>query len=230
MARRATVFKKQEEAKGQGALLKVAGFYEMLRPGQDSASAKDLATLQKVFRTLDYDLAVARSSTAKQLRAADLELPSGWMSLEQEIHSRVFSIGKAKVGFMVFPPLQEEDPDFSSIASLSRKMGSGLSLLVGVSPWGASLEKEFLQSRPDAVDILLGSGSGPSFKEKYPASGKTLWIRPYPQGKAVQRIHLPSLGREALQESRKPGENCFVQLIALDGNIPKNPSIKELMQ
>ncbi len=210
-------------------MLKIAGFYEMTRPGQPGGSPEKLGTLKRVFEALDYDLGVLDSNVSRHMREQGDGIPRGWMSVGDQAHSKVFPVNGFKVGFLVFPPAPER-PDFSRITALAQKMGSNISLLVGISPWGAAKEREFLRERPLAVDILLGSGSGPAFKAKFPGSGRTIWVRPYPEGKAVHRISVTSLEPRDLEKPWKPGENCNIRLIMLEESIPRNSNIKEIMR
>ena len=228
MARRATIFQREEESGER--LLKIAGFFEMTRPGHKNASPKDFNTLARTFEALDYDLGVLDGEVARKMREKASGPPQGWMSLDNRIHSKVFPVGEVKIGFLIFPPRPKKEAGFSRIAELARKMGSNLSLLIGLSPWGISKEKKFLQKMPEAVDILLGSGPGPSFQEKYMDSASTLWVRPYPEGKALHRIRLTDLRSKERQHGPwKPEDNCDVQNILLQESIPEKPSIKEII-
>lgn len=217
----------KRNASGEQAL-KIAGFFEMTRPGQPGGSPEKFTRLKQVFESLDYDLGVLDADVARHMREKGDGPPQGWMSVESQAHSKVFPVNGFKIGFLVFPPSPDEH-DLSRITALAQKMGSNLSLLIGISPWGAAKEREFLREKPEAVDILLGSGSGPSFKAKYPGSGQTIWVRPYPEGKAIHRISIASLKPRNLESSWKPGENCNIRLIMLKEGIPQNPSIKEII-
>lgn len=228
MARRATIFQGEEESGER--LLKIAGFFEITRPNHKDASPGDFKTLARIYEALEYDLGVLMAEVARKMREKGSGPPQGWMSLDNRIHSKVFPVGELKIGFIIFPPRPGKEAGFSRIAELARKMGSNLSLLIGLSPWGISKERKFLQKMPEAVDILLGSGSGPSFKEKYMDSGNTLWVRPYPEGKALHRIRLTNLrSQEKRQDPWKPRDNCHLQLVLMKESIPEKPSIKEII-
>lgn len=201
----------------------------MTRPGQSPGSPEKFTRLKRIFEALDYDLGVLDANVARNMREKGSGPPRGWMTVESRAHSKIFPVNGFKIGFLVFPPSPDE-PDFSRITALARKMGSNLSLLIGVSPWGAAKERDFLRERPGAVDILLGSGSGPSFKAKYPGSGQTIWVRPYPEGKAIHRISIASLKPRDIESPWKPGKDCDIRLIMLEEDIPQNPSIKEIIR
>lgn len=201
----------------------------MTRPEHLDATRGEFETLRRIFQALDYDLGVLHKKLASRMRAKGVALPRGWMSPHSKIHTKVFQLGERRIGFLVFPPRPEDNATFPRIRELARKMGPDLSLLIGLSPWGAKREKDFLRKLPHAVDILLGGGSGPPFKAKYPNAGKTLWVRPYPEGKTIHSISLSGPNAHE-QDPRDTAENLNIRLILLDESIPRNPSIKEIMR
>ena len=201
----------------------------MTRPGQPSASRGEFETLRRTFQALDYDLGAQTAQVTRNMREKGLAPPQGWMSQDSKLQSRVFQVGETRIGVLVFPPQPENPGDFSHIAELARKMGDEVSLLLGMSPWGANREREFLRQRPGVLDILLGGGSGPSFKAKYPGSGETLWIRPYTEGKAVHSISLASPSAQG-HSSLDPQKALDIQLLMLKDDIPRNPNIKEIIR
>jgi hypothetical protein len=163
------------------------------------------------------------------MREKGVAPPKGWMSLDHKPHSKVFQVGESRIGILVFPPRPQNPGDYSRISELARTMGSDVSLLIGMSPWGANQEQKFLRKRPEAVDILLGGGSGPPFKAKYPGSGETLWIRPYTEGKAVHSVSIPSLSAPGLG-SADPNNALDIRLLMLKDDIPQKPNIKEIIR
>ena len=201
----------------------------MSRPEQSGNNGDDLATLKRIFGQLDYHVGVLEPETAQRMREQAKGPPEGWMTPDDTARTKIFRVRKHKIGVLVFP-LCTDNTDYSGIAALAEKLREETSLLIGLSPWGANREKEFLQQRPGAVDVLLGSGSGPSFKAKFPNSGKTLWIRAYSEGKAIHRIDIADLGPRNKQKTWIPGKNCSVRLIMLEQSIPRNPSILEILR
>jgi hypothetical protein len=218
-----------ERSASDRQVLKIAGFFEMTRPERPSGSPGSFTQLKRIFETLDYDLGVLDADVARHMRETGDGPPQGWMSVASQAHCKIFPVNGSKVGFLVFPPSPDQ-PDFSRITALAQKMGSNLSLLVGISPWGAGKERKFLRETPGALDILLGGGPGPSFKAKYPGAGRTIWIRPYSEGKAIHSIRLSGLDSRAPQEPWKPRKNCTIRLIMLKESISQKPSIEEIIR
>ncbi len=201
----------------------------MTRPGQPSASREEFETLRRTFQALDYDLGVQAAQVTHTMREKGVAPPQGWMSLDHKLQSKVFQVGESRIGILVFPPRPQDPGDYSRISELARTMGADVSLLIGMSPWGANQEQQFLRKRPEAVDILLGGGSGPSFKAKYPGSGETLWIRPYTEGKAVHSISIPSLSAQGIGLA-DPNNALDIRLLMLKDDIPREPNIKEIIR
>jgi len=218
----------QDHSSERAPVLKIAGFHEMSRPGQD-VSADKWSTLKRAFEALGYDLGVLTPETARRMREKADGIPRGWLAQQDRTRSRVLRSGNQTIGVLVFPTERGEN-GYSEIAATARKMSSKTSLLIGLSPWGARKEKDFLRQRPEAVDILLGSGPGPSFKAKTPDSGKTLWVRAYSEGKAVHRIDLAHLEPQNPKRSWVPGENVSIRLIMLRQHIREHPSLREIIR
>jgi hypothetical protein len=201
----------------------------MTRPGHPSASREEFETLRRTFQALGYDLGAQAAQVTRNMREKGVAPPQGWMSLDHKPHSKVFLVGDSRIGVLVFPPRPKNPGDFSRITERARTMEDNVSLLIGMSPWGANQEQKFLRQSPEAVDILLGGGSGPSFKEKYPGSGETLWIRPYIEGKAVYSVSIASLGTQGIG-SADPNNALDIQLLMLKDDIPRKPNIKEIIR
>lgn len=201
----------------------------MTRPGHPSTSREKFETLRRTFQALDYDLGAQTAQVTRNMRDKGVAPPQGWMSLDNKLHSKMFQVGDSRIGVLVFPPRPQNPGDYSRISEFARTMGSDVSLLIGMSPWGANQEQKFLRKRPEAVDILLGGGSGPGFKEKYPGSGETVWIRPYTEGKAVHSISIPSSNAQG-HGSIAPKKALDIQLLTLNNDIPRKPNIKEIIR
>lgn len=194
LARRATFF--QQKFTDQPRIL-VAGAYEFSAKAGELPPPGTLEALAEAFDFMNYDVALLSDEEQRMLNRVGVTPPKAWKTASQEAF-RTVKTPNGTVGFLSFPPLPAgtDTPDTALVEEVTRavaKVKPTVDLLVGLSPWGAYGEKEYLDRRPDAVPhILLGNGRGMSFVKRFSSGDRVLWSRPYPRGKTVTRFSLMS--------------------------------------
>lgn len=146
---------------------------------------------------MKYDVALLADEEKRMLARVGVTPPEAWKTASESAF-RVVETPNGTVGFLSFPPLAEgtDMPNDALVDEVTRavaKVKPTVDLLVGISPWGAYGEKDYLARQPDQVPhILLGGGRGMSFVKRFSSGGRVLWSRPYPRGKTITRITLNS--------------------------------------
>ena len=200
LARRASYIRQaRQDAATAGKVLAVAGAWEFAP--EVSAAPPQPAKLPAVATAqsrMGYDVAVITPDELKVLAANKATPPAGFTVLGEEPQTKILSVAGKSVGLVFFPmprdisaPVPEKLMDATARAAAALR--GKVALVVGVSPWGALDEEAFINSRPGAVDVLLGSGGGSGFPARTSKDGKTLWTRAYIKGKTVNRLDLFAL-------------------------------------
>lgn len=102
-------------------------------------------------------------------------------------------------------------------------------LVLAVSALGAKKENKLFSEYDFSPDILLGGGPGAGMRGRIKNRGKTLWIRPYPEGKAVSFIRIFSLPGENGFKKWVKGENVEFGVTPLRGDIPLDRDIQKII-
>ncbi|XVK05410.1 hypothetical protein N7E73_00345 [Maridesulfovibrio sp. FT414] len=152
--------------------------------------------LVEAFQIIDYDLGILSPAEYEFLKNSKLGIPDKWIcDLEEKVVPQELPDGKKAV-IIILPNLEKGSDEIPAdllehAAKLFKKHKESSDLVIAMSSWGYFREKKFLGSpeiTEDCPDILLGSGDGPGMTGSLVAQGRTLWVRSYPTGKAVNRI------------------------------------------
>lgn len=146
----------------------------------------------------------------------------------------VRQIGPLRVGLLLFPALApglKNAPQVVAQAVTDKALAlrERADLVIGISPWGAAAEENFLMSRGHTVDILFGAGPGPGFLARPMAQDTVLWIRAYAQGKTLHQVVIKSLPRRAPDWKWTRDQNVAVLLQSLTENITNDPDMDALL-
>ncbi|WP_415718192.1 hypothetical protein [Maridesulfovibrio sp.] len=200
-------------------------------------SNKKRNALTEAFQIMNYDLGIISPAEFSFLKNSPIGIPKNWISDEKvRVEIKPLANGK-KVSFIIFPHLErgsdELPPDLiQKCAKLIRENKKESDLVIAMSSWGYFREKKFLANpeiSESAPDILLGSGDGPGMTGSLNVNGKTLWVRSYPTGKAVNRIDIlqwPSRDKDFKWSS---GENVKWFLQTLTDKLRTEPEIAKLI-
>lgn len=102
-------------------------------------------------------------------------------------------------------------------------------LLVGVSPWGYTAERDFLPKADGIFNVILGGGEGVSFANSLSAERPgILWLRPDSQGRAVNVLEILELPNK--QILWKENVNFRARLDWLDNKTPDDPAMRAIVK
>ena len=234
LARRASSIRQaRQDAATAGKVLAVAGAWEFTP--EVSAAPPQPAKLPAVATAqsrMGYDVAVITPDELKVLAANKATPPAGFTVLGEEPQTKILSVAGKSVGLVLFPmPRDVSTPVPEKLMDVTAKAAATLrgkvALVVGVSPWGALDEEAFINSRPGAVDVLLGSGGGSGFPARTSKDGKTLWTRAYIKGKTVNRLDLFALPG-ARDFTWKTEGTYTAKVTPLDTAYPQDQAIEAL--
>lgn len=166
-------------------------------------------------------------------------LPDGWLVTGDEAATRVLGYNDSgiRVGVIIFPHHEDGAGPVpaakrASVQRAIERLTLECDLLVGVSDWGMKAEQAYLmQQAPNLrVDVLLGSGPGPGTMGRLTASGGTLWVRAFTDGKAVEVIRFHTLPGPAPRSdfAWTVGADVDPSAIPLDEALPPDVSIAKL--
>nr|WP_245805437.1 hypothetical protein [Desulfovibrio gilichinskyi] len=187
---------------------------------------------------MNYDLGILSPAEADLLKGSANGIPKNWINCKKaSVKILTLAHGK-KAGFIILPYLEKGTSDLSGeliteLAELFKKYKSQTDVLIGLSPWGYFREKALLASPVFAespLDILLGSGDGPGMTGTVDNNGKTLWVRSYPTGKAVNRIDIFQWPSRDADFKWTSGQNIRWFLQSLRDDVREEPTVLKLIE
>ncbi|WP_320170060.1 hypothetical protein [Maridesulfovibrio sp.] len=218
-------------------MLVLGGAYEFLPTSGEYVPENKQKTLPEAFLKLDYDLGILSPAEKDFLKSSPRGIPPNWIdSREMKVVEKKLQDGST-AAIIILPYLEKGSNDIpddivDSAEKLFEEYRSKCDIVIAMSSWGYFREKKFLGSigvTENPPDILLGSGDGPGMTGSLAAQGRTLWVRSYPTGKAVNRIDIFKF------PTRDPGfkwvsdENAKWFLQTLHQNQREDPKVAELL-
>ncbi len=164
-------------------------------------------------------------------------IPQNWFdNTEARIITKPLAHGKKAV-IIILPYLEKGSDDLpdaliDECATLIKKNRKNADLVIAMSSWGYFREKKFLANPvigEAPPDILLGSGDGPGMSGSLTAKGKTLWVRSYPTGKAVNRIDIYDWPTRDEDFKWSSGQNVKWFLQTLTEKLREEPEVIKLL-
>ena len=192
----------------------LGGPWELSRPGKNRPDEGDPASLVQVLDLMDYTAGVLTENEHTMLSEAGVSAPTGWTLLKNIPVTRLVPAAPGTIGLIFLPQpagkngrLDSKQTEATKETIRDLKDRSGVSLVIGISPWGQRSEQDFLSSGGPLPDILLGSGPGSGMAGRIMDQGRTLWVRPYSKGKALNRIEILAIPdrAEGRGQRRQPG-------------------------
>jgi hypothetical protein len=203
----------------------------------DKVSNKKRNALAQAFQIDNYDLGILSPAEFSFIQNSPTGIPKNWISnTEAQVITKPLSNGK-KVAIIVLPFLEkgsyELSPDLiDKCAKLINEQRAKADLVIAMSSWGYFREKKFLANPvigEAPPDILLGSGDGPGMSGSLNFKDKTLWVRSYPTGKAVNRIDIYEWPVRSDNFKWSSGQNVKWFLQTLTEKLHEDPETVKLL-
>lgn len=236
MARRAAFIKTLRDTPAlKGKVLLLSCPFEILPDGpEQKPDPKHMTAMSQAMTMLGYDAGALTPDEAAYLKSADAPLPAGFTVLGPQPTTTIVQSGGLPVGIVLFPVSPNpKNPVPAELAEATDKAAKSLrnkaKLVIGVSGWGMGDEQAFLDTHPDSLDLLLGSGPNAGTAGRTSASGKTLWSRAYIKGKTINRLDIMTLPG-APDFVWKSGTDFKADVISLDEQYPADPTIQQMFQ
>lgn len=149
------------------------------------------------YNRLEPDLMYASTRAIKWFGSSINKLPAYFVPVDNAPVTKIVERNGKRIGVVFFNEVPVPTDIKSSLDTLAQanKVGEKLSkevdLLVGVSPWGSSMELTMLNNNK-FYHVLIGGGDGPAFST-YPRVQEPtsmIWARPQPEAKAVSTVSI----------------------------------------
>lgn len=235
LSRRATAFENIRKSTATGVAVFIGGPYEFLASDDSNAPPEEAwPVLPKAFDLLGYSSGCVSPAEVKAMADRGLSLPPNWRELGKDVRSQILETPHGKIGLIFFPVLAKPDaepsPDtIDKIAKEAKKLRPSVQLVVGVSGWGLTNERVYLEKASPVLDVLLGGGDGPGFSAMPSGDSKTLWMRSYTKGKALYVLDV--LAWPTVRGfSWEPGRQYDTRVMLLDASYAPNPAMDELLK
>ncbi len=218
-------------------VLILGGAYEFMPTSGEKVSDKKRNALTEAFQIINYDLGILSPAEFSFLQNSPIGIPKNWLgNTEAQVVYKPLANGKKAV-IIVLPYLDKRSdklPDalIDKCATLIKENRKKADLVIAMSPWGYFREKKFLANPViggAAPDILLGSGDGPGMSGSLSVKGKTLWVRSYPTGKAVNRIDICAWPTRSEDFKWASGDNVKWFLQTLTEKLREKPEVVKLL-
>ncbi len=218
-------------------VLILGGAFEFLPTSGDKISNKKRIALPRAFQIINYDLGILSPNEMVFLQNSPSGILKNWIDCkEAQVQFKPLANGK-KAAIIVLPYLEKGtdtiSPDLiDKCATLIKENREKADLVIAMSSWGYFREKKFLANPvigETPPDILLGSGDGPGMSGNLAANGKTLWVRSYPTGKAVNRIDILQWPERSNDFKWSSGQNVKWFLQTLTDKLREEPEVAKLL-
>jgi hypothetical protein len=214
----------------------IAGPYEFVGQDEDNSEAdrNAVTAMAQAFSMLGYDAGYLAPEESDLLRKEKVENPARWRSGKAEAATEVLAKNGVAIGLVYFPfPAQAGQPskeDIDSVLQKAAKLRQEANLVVGVSPWGLQAETQFLEldKAAGAFDILLGGGPGSGSKGRLAAGDRTVWVRPFSKGRAVNVVTVLDVPAKNAKVHWKENENIRFDITPLKDDIATDPKVDSL--
>ncbi|MFW5498324.1 hypothetical protein [Maridesulfovibrio sp.] len=218
-------------------VLILGGAFEFLPTSGKKVSDKKRNALTEAFQIINYDLGILSPAEMSFLQNSPKGIPQNWFgNMEAQVINKPLANGK-KASIIILPYLEKGSDDLpddliDECATLIKESREEADLVIAMSSWGYFREKKFLANPvigEAPPDILLGSGDGPGLSGSLTVNGKTVWVRSYPTGKAVNRIDIygwPSRDEDFKWSS---GQNVKWFLQTLTEKLREEPEVVKLL-
>ncbi len=187
--------------------------------------------MAKAYSGLGYQAGQVIALERDALGEAKAGTPAGFTPATA-LETKLIETKAGTVGLVLLPELTSpapSDAQFAQAAEAARSMRAKADLVIGISPWGLDAEQLLAGRSEGAFHILLGSGKGRGTPGLFAAFDKTLWVRPYAEGKAVGRIEILAMpGKDSAFKWQKD-VNVRFDVVPLKDDIMDDPDTAALL-
>jgi hypothetical protein len=186
----------RQSAPKEAPVLILTGAYDFAQfQAQKPPTRKRLEFMVRAYDLLRSDLVFVTPYERSVMAKAGVPPHKAWRGSDQLEQHLLGPDPAHRIGVLLLPPLPDGAAALPQdlvrqIEDAVRKLRAKSWLVVAMSPWGYTHEKELLEAGGPLPDLLLGSGPGIGLVGNIAAKGKTLWVRAYAQGKSVSRIDI----------------------------------------
>lgn len=199
--------------------------------GSDAISLKtDAAQLHAIYNRMHVDagwLGVAeRDWFIKQTGL----LPKGYLAVDQIPVVHQSEVGDKRIGIVLFPADQSTWTDKTDeLLRIADSLRTSCDLVVGVSPWGLSVERDFLATAAGHYDVILGGGTGGGMRGNMDTKGSILWARGFAKGKSLPVLELMEWPRRSPDWTWIENDNVRFPVVILNESVAPDQAIESLL-
>lgn len=183
-----------------------------------------MQALSTAYAHMKYDLFMLAAPEREQKTSFTQPYP------QKEPKLVIKNVPEGNIAFILFPEKNMNKADEDRLVHFAQKLRQAkrYNLIVGVSSWGADRERDFLERRGEAFDILLGAGPGPGYSGEYLRDNRVLWVRPFTQGKNVLAVTFPKLPKPGEKVVWVPDTSVMVTSYPLSADYIPDPEVDAL--
>jgi hypothetical protein len=201
----------------------------------DKPSNRETLFTAKAYAILDYDLGLLRQEEARRLQEARAEAMPAWKPYPDKPGIQMLEKGGFSIGIVLFPvpgngSSKVDDEVMFQVAEAASGLRGAVDLVAGMSPWGEPNEKLFLESHPNVLDVLFGSGFGAGSGLRRVGESSTVWIRPEFNGWSIQALTITLAPQSASDANWKEGQGYDFESVRLDAEVAEDDGINALLQ
>jgi hypothetical protein len=189
-----------------------------------------LQRMARVYGQLGYDAGLLFEAEKSALEAVQAAVPLGFIA-PRAPDTALARVGDRTVGLIFLPDTYGKTPPsalMTQVVETAASLSGKVDLVIGLSSWGIDAEQLLIGRADGAFHILIGGGSGRGLVGMPMAFGKTLWVRPYSDGKGVGRIDAfswPEPGKADVWIN----SSLRFDVLPLRDDLPDDPAVAALL-
>lgn len=186
--------------------------------------------MAQAYGLLGYDAGLLFEAEKSALEAIQAAVPPGFV-VSRAPDTSLMRVADRTVGLVFLPDLNGKAPSstlVSQVVETAAALSGKADLIIGLSSWGIDAEQLLLGRADGAFHILIGGGPGRGLVGMPMAFGKTLWVRPYADGKGVGRIDAFSWPESGKADVWIKSSLRF-DVLPLRDDLPDDPAVAALL-
>jgi hypothetical protein len=183
---------------------------------------------------MDPDLVHVTPEENRWLDFKGAKLPQNTVVAGEKPVSMTFARGGKTIGVVIFPalPLDADNAPPAmerAVVDAAAALRQTADLVVGMSSWGEKAEAHFLVAQDHDLHVLLGSGPGNGLLGRLTSDDKSLWVRAYSRGIALNRIDVLKWPSDDAGWAWSYGTNFMVRILPLGDDWPLDMTVHGLL-